>query len=314
VPPGTPPASAPAARIPAPLLGMAFVLVWCTGYPVGKLALGHAPPFTLLELRFCGAGLIFTLLAAIGRVGWPGRRDVMHSAFVGATSLALQFGCVYFAAARGVSMGLIALVTGMMPIATALIGLAFGEPVLRLQWLGFACGFTGVALAVGAGIHLDASAGFAAYAAMFASLLGISAGTVYQKRFASRIDPRSGLALQHAVGAALLLPFALAEGLHTDRSQGLLLSLGWLIGVNAVGGLGLLFLLLRRGAVNQVAALFFLIPPVTALMDYVVLREPLTLLQAAGIVLAALGVYLATRTRLSAPRAAAPRSYPAPCE
>jgi drug/metabolite transporter (DMT)-like permease len=314
VPSGAPPPTAPAARIPAPVLGVAFVLVWCTGYPVGKLALGHSPPFTLLELRFCGAGLIFTLLACIGRVGWPGRRDVLHSAFVGATSLALQFGCVYFAAARGVSMGLIALVTGMMPIATALIGLAFGEPVQRLQWLGFACGFTGVALAVGAGIHLDASAGMAAYAAMFASLLGISAGTVYQKRFASRIDPRSGLALQHAVGAALLLPFALAEGLRTDHSQGLLLSLGWLIGVNAVGGLGLLFVLLRRGAVNQVAALFFLIPPVTALLDYLVLREPLTLVQGAGIGLAALGVYLATRTPLSAPRAAAPRSYPTPCE
>jgi drug/metabolite transporter (DMT)-like permease len=303
-----------AGRVPAALLGMAFVLVWCTGYPVGKLALGHCPPFTLLELRFCGAGLIFTLLALIGRVGWPKRREAMHSAFVGATSLALQFGCVYFAAARGVSMGLIALVTGMMPIATALIGLAFGEPVSKLQWLGFALGFTGVALAVSAGIHLDSSAGFAAYAAVFASLLGISAGTVYQKRFASRVDPRSGLALQHAVGAALLLPFALSEGLHTDNSRALLLSLGWLIGVNAVGGLGLLFLLLRRGAVNQVAALFFLIPPVTALMDYLVLREPLTRVQAAGIVLAALGVYLATRPPFSAPPAAVPHSSRAPCE
>ena len=88
--------------MPAALLGLAFVLVWCTGYPVGKLALGHSPPFTLLELRFCGAGLIFTLLALIGRVGWPHRRDILHSAFVGATSLALQFGCIYFAAARGV--------------------------------------------------------------------------------------------------------------------------------------------------------------------------------------------------------------------
>ena len=314
MPPGTPTPTARPAQVPAALLGLAFVLVWCTGYPVGKLALGHAPPFTLLELRFCGAGLIFTLLALIGRVGWPQRHDILHSAFVGATSLALQFGCIYFAAARGVSMGLIALVTGMMPIATALIGLAFGDPVGKLQWLGFACGFTGVALAVSARIHLDSSAGIPAYAAMFASLLGISAGTVYQKRFASAVDPRSGLALQHAVGAALLLPFALHEGLHNDGSPALLLSVGWLIGVNAVGGLGLLFLLLRRGAVNQVAALFFLIPPVTALMDYAVLREPLTLLQAAGIVLAALGVYLATRTPFSARPAAAPRSYPAPCE
>ena len=293
---------------------MAFVLVWCTGYPVGKLALGHCPPFTLLELRFCGAGLIFTLLALIGRVGWPHRRDILHSAFVGATSLALQFGCIYFAAARGVSMGLIALVTGMMPIATALIGLAFGEPVRKLQWLGFVFGFGGGALAVGESIRPGAAADWVAYLAMILGLIGIASGTIYQKRCGSQMDLRSGLALQHAVGAALLLPFALHEGLHSDGSPALLLSVGWLIGVNAVGGLGLLFLLLRRGAVNQVAALFFLIPPVTALMDYAVLREPLTLLQAAGIVLAALGVYLATRTPFSARPAAAPRSYPAPCE
>ncbi len=290
------------------------MLVWCTGYPTAKLALGHSPPFTLLELRFCGAGLIYALLALIGRVGWPHGRDVLHSAFVGATSLALQFGCIYFAAARGVSMGLIALVTGTMPIATALIGLAFGEPVRALQWLGFACGFSGVALAVSAGVRLDSSAGLAAYVAVFASLVGISAGTVYQKHFASNVDLRSGLALQHAVGAALLLPFALREGLRTDGSPALIVSLTWLIGVNAVGGFALFFLLLRRGAVNQVAALFFLMPPVTALLDYLVLREPLTLLQVSGIVLAALGVYLATRPTLSARPAAAPRSYPTPCE
>ena len=191
----------------------------------------------------------------------------------------------------------------------------FGEPVRRLRkWLGFACGFSGVALAVSAGIRLDSSAGWAAYVAVFVSLIGISAGTLYQKRFASSVDLRSGLALQHAVGAALLLPFALREGLHTDGSSALLLSLGWLIGVNAVGGFALFFLLLKRGAVNQVAALFFLIPPVTALLDYLVLAEPLTPLQVSGIVLAALGVYLATRPPLSAPPAAAPRSYPTPCE
>jgi drug/metabolite transporter (DMT)-like permease len=293
----TPPPAAPLprARVPAAVLGAAFVLLWCTGYPTARIALGHSPPFTLLLLRFCGAGLIFALLALFARVPWPRGRHLLHSAFVGATSLAVQFGCVYFAAARGVNVGLIALVTGMMPIATALIGLGFGEPVRRLQWVGFACGFAGVALAVGEGIRLDSSAGTLAYVAVFVSLLGISAGTVYQKRFASLVDPRSGLAVQHAVGAALMLPFALHEGLHTDGSAALAVSLGWLILVNAVGGFTLFFLLLRRGALNQVAALFFLLPPVTALLDYLVLREPLSVFQTCGIGLAALGVYLATR-------------------
>ena len=313
--PRTGSAAAGHARLPAGALGTAFVLLWCTGYPTAKIALGHCPPFTLLVLRFGGAGLIFALLALLARAAWPRGRELLHSAVVGATSLALQFGCVYFAAARGVSLGLIALVTGIMPIVTALFARLLGEPVRARQWVGFACGFGGVALAVGEGIHLDVSAGLGAYLAVLVSLLAISAGMVYQKRFASSVDVRSGLALQHAVATVLLLPLALHEGLRADGSAALRAALGWLILVNSVGGFALFFLLLRRGAVNQVAALFFLMPPVTALLDYLVLGEPLSVLQSGGIALAALGVFLATRpARLSAPPAATPRSCRAPCE
>ena len=75
---------------------------------------------------------------------------------------------------------------------------------------------------------------------------------------------------------------------------------------------------------NQIAALFFLMPPVTAVIDYLVLGERLTPLKVAGIATAAFGVYLATRPRASAgqysrcPISALPpaarRSCPAPCE
>ena len=300
--------------VPVGVLSAAFLVLWCTGYPAARIALDHAAPFTIITLRFGIAGLIYAALAQAAGV-WPRGRELLHSAVVGATSLALQFGCVYFAAARGVSLGLIALVTGIMPIVTALFARLLGEPVRARQWVGFACGFGGVALAVGEGIHLDVSAGLGAYLAVLVSLLAISAGTVYQKRFASSVDVRSGLALQHAVATVLLLPLALHEGLRADGSAALRTALGWLILVNSVGGFALFFLLLRRGAVNQVAALFFLMPPVTALLDYLVLGEPLSVLQAGGIALAALGVFLATRpARLSAPPAATPRSCRAPCE
>ena len=153
---------------------------------------------------------------------------------------------------------------------------------------------------------------------MLCALLGICAGTVYQKRVGSQVDLRSGLSLQHAVATVLLLPLAVHEGLRCDASATLLSTLAWLVVVNSLGGFALFYLLLRRGAVNQVAALFFLMPPVTALMDYVVLDDRLTALKVAGIALAALGVYLATRAApaqtLSVPSAAAPRSPRAPGE
>jgi drug/metabolite transporter (DMT)-like permease len=320
--------------VPAGLLGAAFVLLWSTGYPAARIGLDHSGPFTLLVLRFGGAGLIFALLAHLGGVAWPRGRAALHSAMVGALQLGVQFGTLYFAAARGVNVGLIALVIGTMPIVTALLGRAvFGEPVRALQWLGFAFGFAGVALAVGESLSVSGAAAPLDYLAVLVGLLAISVGTLYQKRHASHLDPRSGLAVQHLAATALLLPLAAWEGFRFDISPALGASLAWVIGVNSLSAFGLFFVLLRRGAVNQVATLFFLMPPVTAVMDYFVLGDSLTVLKVSGIAAAAFGVYLATRPARAAPataaaperapqreqalsarRAAAPRSYPAPCE
>lgn len=285
-------------RVSPALLGLAFVLLWSSGYPAARIALDHSGPFTLLMLRFGGAGLVFAALAGLGRVTWPRGRAALHSALVGTLQLGLQFGALYWAAAQGVNVGLIALVIGTMPIVTALLGRAlFREAVRPLQWLGFALGFLGVAFAVGESVKPGPGAGPGAYLAVLAGLLAISVGTLYQKRHASSVDPRSGLAVQHLAATALLLPFALHEGFRADSSAALFASLGWVIGVNSLSAFALLFVLLRRGAVNQVATLFFLMPPVTAVIDHRVLGDTLTAYKVVGLALAACGVYLATRLR-----------------
>ena len=296
--PATPAAATLAgARVPAGLLGVAFVILWSTGFPAARIALDHGAPFTLLVLRFGGAGLIFAVLTQLSAAAWPPARTALHSAVVGALSLAVQLGTLYLAADRGVNVGLIALVIGTMPIVTALLGLAFfGEAVRPLQWLGFGLGFTGVALAVGERIGPGHGAGPGAYLAVLVGLLAISAGTLYQKRHGSDVDPRSALALQHLAAALLLLPFAVHEGFRSDLSAAFFGTLGWAIGVNSLGAFALFFVLLRRGAVNQVATLFFLMPPVTAMIDYFVLGDALTLYKVAGLAFAALGVWLATRS------------------
>ena len=338
--PGTRAGAISRGAIPTAALAGAFVVLWSTGYPAARIALDHAAPFTLLLLRFAGAGLIFAVLAALGGATWPRGRAMIHSAAVGILTLGLQFSALYWAAAQGVNVGLIALVVGTMPIVTALLGLAFlGEKVRPLQWAGFAIGFGGVALVVGEGVGAgrsgvaDGGAGLGAYLAVFVGLLAISIGTLYQKRHASNVDPRSGLAVQHLAAALPLLPFALHEGFRFDGSSAFFASLAWVIGVNSLSAFALFFVLLRRGAVTQVATLFFLMPPATALIDYFVLGDSLTLSKLAGVIVAALGVFIATRaphpaarpyqagTRtpqpagrsVTAPCAAVRHSYQAPC-
>src|ERR1700744_2124230 len=224
--------------IPTAALAGAFVVLWSTGYPAARIALDHASPFTLLLLRFAGAGLIFALLAALGGASWPRGRAMVHSAAVGILTLGLQFSALYWAAAQGVNVGLIALVVGTMPIVTALLGLAFlAEKMRPLQWAGFAIGFGGVALVVGEGVGAgsggaaNGGTGLSSYLAVFVGLLAISIGTLYQKRHASNVDPRSGLAVQHLAAAVPLLPFALQEGFRFDSSPAFFTSLAWVIGV-----------------------------------------------------------------------------------
>jgi drug/metabolite transporter (DMT)-like permease len=249
---------ATARSVPTAVLSAAFVLLWSTGYPAARVALDHAGPFTLLVMRCGGAGLIYSLLARLGGVAWPKGRAALHSAGIGALSLALQFGSLYWAAAQRVNVGLIALVIGTMPIVTALLGCVFlGEVVRSLQWLGFAFGFGGVALVAGEGVGVSSNGGPGGYLAVLAGLFAISIGTLYQKRHGSNVDPRTGLALQHLSAAAVLLPFALFEGFRFDTTLAFGASLAWVIGVNSLSAFALLFVLLRRGAVTQVTTLFF---------------------------------------------------------
>jgi len=278
----------------AALASTAFVLLWSTGYIAGKFALAHAAAFNLLTVRFAGATLAFALLAIIARAAWPSWRAAAHSAVVGVLSLALSFGGVYLGVEWGAEIGVAALVVGAMPLLTAAIAPWFGECVSVRQWFGLAVGLAGVLLVLADRLHIGAAPP-SAYLMLVVGLVGISLGTLYQKRHASAIDPRAGLAIQHAAAALAVLPFALHEGLRFDGSAALAASTAWLIVVNSVGGFGLLFLLLRRGAANRVAQLFFLIPPVTAVMSHVVLGEQFTLFKLLGFIVAAAGVYIGTR-------------------
>src|SRR5262249_44288271 len=99
-------------------LGAAFVALWSSGYIAGKGALEHAGAFNLLLARFGLATIAFALLATMARLGWPNRREVLHSAVVGVLSLALQFGAVYLGVQWGAEVGVAALVIGAMPLVT----------------------------------------------------------------------------------------------------------------------------------------------------------------------------------------------------
>ncbi|HYM87056.1 MAG TPA: DMT family transporter [Pseudoxanthomonas sp.] len=279
-----------------PALGLSFVVIWCTGYIAGKLMLEHSAPFTALVWRFGMAALVFAALALPRGIVRGAPRDWLHSAVTGVLMLSMQFGGVYLGMALGAGAGVAALVIGAMPLLVALLAMLGGsERLSAIQWCGMLLGFTGVLLVVAD--RVDGATPALAWIALLVGLLGISTGTLYQKRFGSAVDLRVGLAIQNSAATLLLLPLALAEGFRFEHASAFYAPLAWTVLVNSVGGFALLFVLIRRGAATAVAALFFLMPPVTAVFGHWWLGEHLTPLKLCGFVLAAAGVWMATRQR-----------------
>jgi drug/metabolite transporter (DMT)-like permease len=221
---------------------------------------------------------------------------VGHSAVVGLLMHGLYLGGVFTAIAQGVPAGVSALIPGLQPILTSTIANRFmGETVTRVQWLGLALGLAGVLLVLhDRNIVLSGSA--LGWAASFLSLIGITLGTLYQKRFCGKVDWRTGNLVQYAGAAVLLSVLAFAfETRVVHWSEEFIFALGWLAIVLSIAAIGLMYWIIRRSAATSFSSLFYLVPATTALMAYILFGEKLDALSIAGMVLAAAGVVLANR-------------------
>ena len=276
-----------------------FVFLWSSGFIVARLGIPYAEPFTFLALRMALAAVLLLGLCAVTRTPWPGSwRAVGHAAIAGLLVHGLYLGGVFSAVAHKTPLGQIALIAGLQPILTAFLAKPlFGERLSLRQWSGMALGFAGVALVVSAktGSEIAAPAGLAF---CVVALLGITAGTLYQKRYCANMDLRSGGMIQFAASGLLFWLGALVlETRVVIWSGEFIFALGWATLVMSLGAITLLYLLIRKGAAAKVASLFFLTPPVTAAMAFVLFYEKLTLTALAGMAVTALGVALVVRGR-----------------
>ena len=83
------------------------------------------------------------------------------------------------------------------------------------------------------------------------------------------MDLRSGASLQFTACALLYLPLvAWLEGANVRWTPEFIFALAWLVLVLSVGAISLLYWLLRHDAASDVARLFYLVPPVTALLAW----------------------------------------------
>jgi drug/metabolite transporter (DMT)-like permease len=203
---------------------------------------------------------------------------------------------LFSALARGLPSGVVALIMGLQPLLTAVAAGPFlGETMTARQWLGLVLGFAGVVVVIAH--KLDVTGGdLAGVGLAFVAVGGFTAGTLYQKRHGAAMPLRTGHAIQFAAAALLTGAFSLAFETGAIRwTAEFVFGLAWLVVVLSLGAVSLLYVLLKRGRASQVTSLFYLVPPVTALIGYGLFGETFGPLALAGMAVAVAGVALVTR-------------------
>ncbi|APH73930.1 DMT family transporter [Aquibium oceanicum] len=274
-----------------------FVVLWATGFIGARYAMPWSEPFSFLAVRFAIAFLLLAGLLAFVRAKPTRPRDRLHAAFAGMLMHGVYLGGVFWAIRHGMPAGLSALIVALQPLITAVVaGFSLGERILPRHWLGLAIGFVGVVIVLLPKLGTVTSGVTAAtLAASVISVVGMSAGTIWQKRFITGVD-LVPVTLYQYLGATLLMvvgSFALETRTFVPTGE-LLLALAWSVLVLSLGAIFLLMYLIRHGEMSKVSSLFYLVPAVTALMAWALFSEELTALQIAGMAIATLGVALAT--------------------
>ncbi len=278
-----------------------FVLLWSTGWIVAGLAARHADPLTFLSIRFAIAAGGLGLFALAVSAPWPRGAHAVHAVISGVLLHGLYLGSVWWAVKHGVPAVMSGLLAAVQPILTALLAPSLlGERITRRQALGIAAGFVGVALVLGPRL---AATPWEALGPVVGPLLvnvlgmvSVTFGTFYQKRFIPTGDLRTVTVLQYVGAVLTTLPAAwLIEDMRMDWNLESSLVMAWSVVAISFGAIGLLLMLIRRGAVSRAAALIYLVPPTVAVQGYLMFGETLGMVQLVGVAVTVAGVALTTR-------------------
>ncbi|MGF1751532.1 DMT family transporter [Vibrio cionasavignyae] len=286
-----------------------FVVLWASGFVGAKIGLVYAEPATLLTIRMLGNIVLFSVLIILLRRSIPKGKALLHSCVVGMLIHGFYLGGTYEAIKYGMPAGLSALLVGIQPLLTAIVVTSFAKQVLKpSQWLGLVIGFIGIGCVLVGNIHWqEGSEKLAAFIFVFAALLGITFGTLYQKRFCQGADMIGGAMTQYVAAAMLFIPVAvMTETREVNWTWAFSLTMLWLVVVLSGVAVLLLLYMVKHGESSKVASVFYLVPPVAAVQAWLLFGEYFDQFGMLGFALASASVYLVAK----APRLKLSRFHP----
>lgn len=267
-----------------------FVLLWGSGAIFSRWGLDHGSAFALLTLRFALAFIAALGIALWCRAGVP-RGERGPALLTGLVMVGLYSACYFLALENGVTPGVLATLLGAQPILTLF---AIERHFAPLRLLGLAVALGGLACIVLQGTVMTR---FPLTGMLFAlaALLAVTFGAILQKR--TRHRPEAVLPLHYAVSLLLCVATLPFQPFDVEATAGFLIPVLWLALVISVAAQLLLYRLIQAGNLVNVTSLFYLVPVVTAAMDYVFLGNRMSSLSLVGMAGILIGLALVFGTR-----------------
>ena len=278
-----------------------FVFLWATGFPAAKFGTTDAEPFTFLGLRFAIALILLSALVLLylrpKHIDW---QQFGHSMLIGVLMHGLYLGGVFYAVSKGMPAGISALIVALQPFFTAFIAWVItGEKLSLVRAVFFATALFGVFMVLFPQFDIyNAIPGITkvTFTAALVATLGISIGSVYQKRCVTSLNLWIGTSAQFLGAGILMLVLSLTlEAQHIVWTLNTVLSLAWLVCVLSVGAVALLMYLIKKGDSSSVASLFFLVPVVALCMTWILFGEEMNSIQISGGLIVVVSVALSSR-------------------
>ena len=277
-------------------LPLSFIILWSSAFISGQFIVLSSSPFAALFFRFIIVSICFLIFAFYLKEKILVKPNLFFQASVtGILFHGFYLGGVFFSYSVGLSATLSALIVGLQPILTNI----FSGPILKekvnfVQWIGITLGFTGTIMVIGNDIGI--SIPILGVIASIIALLGATTATIWQKKFTNNINLSVNNFYQAFAAAIFLLAISfLFETPYIIFDNRFIISMGWQIIMVSFGAYAILMYLIKNGTASKTSNLFFLVPPVTAIMAYFILGEKLYLIDIFGLAICAFGVYIATR-------------------
>ena len=273
-----------------------FVFFWSSAFVSGQIIVQSASPFASLSFRFMIVALGFIIFTKLFNEKIFVKKSLIYqSAVTGILFHGFYLGGVFFSYSVGLSATLSALIVGLQPVLTNILsGPILKEKVTFTQWMGILMGLIGTVFVIG--LDVGKSIPVLGIIASIVALIGATTATIWQKKFTNKLSLSVNNFYQALAAAIfLLLASLIFEVSYINFTTSFILSMGWQIIMVSFGAFTILMYLIKIGSASKTSNLFFLVPPTTAVMAWFVLGEELYRNDLIGLMIASIGVFIATR-------------------